>query len=131
MKLVKNRVRVYFCRNAAREADLLVTMPDELVEHVLLEAVPCSGRIDPRYIMKAFESGAPAVCVLTCPRGECKSLEGNLRATRRVLLAAQLLEEAGLDTNAAQIFVPDKAGEDLLPALVEPSSDLPIRHRIR
>jgi coenzyme F420-reducing hydrogenase delta subunit len=78
----------------------------KLTPGVVTEAVPCGGRIDPRYILKAFESGAGAVCVLTCPVGSCRLMEGNLRATCRVGLAKELLAEAGLDAGCVQFFMP-------------------------
>jgi len=68
-----------------------------------LETVPCGGRIDPRYILKAFEGGALAVLVLACPKGHCKSMEGNLRALRRVNFVKDLLAEAGLDAGSVQV----------------------------
>ncbi len=58
--------------------------------------VPCSGKIDILYIAKAFENGAEGVAVLTCPRGECRYLEGNLRAEKRLKSIGALLEETGL-----------------------------------
>jgi coenzyme F420-reducing hydrogenase delta subunit len=71
---------------------------------VALEAVPCSGRIDPRYILKAFEGGASKVCLLACPEGDCKLLEGNLRAVKRILAAQELLAEAGVDPCSIRMF---------------------------
>ena len=69
-------------------------------------AVPCGGRIDPRYLLKALESGAEAVCVFTCARGHCKRMEGNLRATRRIDAVRELIAEAGADPETVQIFLP-------------------------
>jgi coenzyme F420-reducing hydrogenase delta subunit len=45
--------------------------------------LPCSGKADILYLTKAFETGADGVAVLTCPEGECRYLEGNLRARKR------------------------------------------------
>jgi coenzyme F420-reducing hydrogenase delta subunit len=68
--------------------------------------VPCSGKIDILYLAKAFEKGAEGVVILTCPRGECRYLEGNLRAKRRIESIGALLEEIGLEegrTTAIQV----------------------------
>ncbi len=116
----KAGIRVHFCRNCGYAGKL----PTELqklavLEDIALEAVPCSGRIDPRYIMKAFEGGAKAVAVLACPTGECEMLEGNLRAFRRVHLARQMLMEAGLDPDAVRIYVPGSASEETVERAVE------------
>jgi coenzyme F420-reducing hydrogenase delta subunit len=101
-------VRVFFCRNATvggKTPPALARL--ELRDGIVLERVPCGGRIDPRYLLKAFESGARAVCVLTCPVGHCKLMEGNLRATHRVDAVRELMAEAGLDSASLQIFLPE------------------------
>jgi len=115
----ENRIRVYFCRNAVGG-----TIPAALseLEHrpdVALEAVPCAGRIDPRYLLKAFEAGARAVCILACPVGCCKSMEGNLRAVARVHGVQELLCEAGISRNSLRIFLPRESGEAALNAAAE------------
>ena len=101
-------IYVYYCRNAAK--------PGAFGQRpgVVLEAVPCSGRIDPRYLLKAFEGGAKAVCILACPKGECKSMEGNLRAVTRVQAAQELLGEAGLKPDALKIILLSDSTESAL-----------------
>ena len=113
-------IRVYYCRNTAHAAE----MPHALAKlhangDIALEAVPCSGRIDPRYLLKAFEGGTQAVCILACPYGHCKLMEGNLRTTRRAQAVRELLSEAGLDPDSVQVFVPASPAEDTLDAAVE------------
>jgi coenzyme F420-reducing hydrogenase delta subunit len=58
--------------------------------------LPCSGKIDILYLTKAFETGADGVAVVMCPEGECRYLEGNLRARKRAEAVDALLEEIGL-----------------------------------
>ncbi len=101
-------IRIYYCRNSVPNGRVPATLT-KLGQRsdVALEPVPCSGRIDPRYILKAFEGGASKVCLLACPEGECKLLEGNLRATRRMLAASELLAEAGIDPRSVRMFQPD------------------------
>ena len=100
-------IHIYYCRNASQGGEFPPALTRlEVRSDVRLEAVPCSGKIDPRYLLKAFESGASAVCVLTCPNGHCKMMQGNLRAGRRVSAVRQLIAEAGLDPNALQVFLP-------------------------
>ena len=111
----KLEIRVYFCRNAVAGRELPPELAKlELQDDVILESVPCGGRIDPRYILKAFESGAQSVCILTCPAGECKLMEGNLRAERRVLAVQELLAEAGINPQSLQIFMPKDSSEQSL-----------------
>lgn len=101
-------IHVYYCRNVLCEGELPPAFAGmEANSGVCLEAIPCSGKLDPRYILKAFESGAAAVCVLACPIAICKSMEGSARAGRRVELVKELMAEAGLDPNALGLFRPD------------------------
>lgn len=59
-------------------------------------SLPCSGKIDIPYMVKAFETGADGVVVVTCREGECQNLEGNMRAQRRSQAVDSLLKEVGL-----------------------------------
>ena len=60
-------------------------------------SLPCSGKLELIYLLKAFESGADGVVLITCKKGECRYLEGNLRAQKRTGSVRALLEEIGLD----------------------------------
>ena len=59
-------------------------------------ALPCAGRLQPEHLLKAFEAGADAVCIITCARDDCCYIEGSLRAERRAEYVRQLLDEIGL-----------------------------------
>jgi len=58
--------------------------------------LPCSGKMDILYLTKAFETGADGVAIITCKQGECRYLEGDLRARKRAEAVDALLEETGL-----------------------------------
>ena len=58
--------------------------------------LPCSGKVDILYLTKAFESGADGVAIVTCKQGECRYVEGNLRAKKRAEAIDTLLDEVGL-----------------------------------
>ncbi len=60
--------------------------------------VPCTGRIDPLLIVKAFEQGADGVLVSGCHPGDCHYVQGNLVARRRFTALRALLEFLGLDS---------------------------------
>lgn len=72
--------------------------------NVKLLKLPCTGKVDVEYILKAFEKGADGVYVVACPLGNCHHLEGNVRATRRIAYAKKLLDEIGLGGNRVEIF---------------------------
>jgi F420-non-reducing hydrogenase iron-sulfur subunit len=59
--------------------------------------VPCSGRVDPFYILKALQNGADGVLISGCHPGDCHYLTGNYVARRRFAVLNDLLEFAGLD----------------------------------
>ena len=116
----REAIRVYYCGNVSHERRIPAGLSKlQLMADVALEALPCSGRVDPRYILKAFEMGATAVCVLACPSGHCRSLQGNYRAELRVQLVRDMLEEAGLDPDSAQIFLPDGPEQAQLEAAID------------
>ena len=72
--------------------------------------LPCSGKIDILYLTKAFEKGADGVVVVTCKEGECRYLEGNLRARKRVEAVEELLEEIGLGNGRTVVIQIDDSG---------------------
>ena len=120
MKNQEQPIRLYFCRNSAFEAAIRNELARcEIDDAVELEAVPCGGKIDPRYILKAFESGVPGVCVMTCPKGECRMMEGNLRAIRRVQAARALIGEAGLDPESVQICLRTDENDDIFDKMTQ------------
>jgi F420-non-reducing hydrogenase iron-sulfur subunit len=65
---------------------------------------PCTGKIEPNYILTAFERGVDGVMVAGCLEGGCHFLEGNLRARRRVERVRQLLGEIGIEPERLEMF---------------------------
>jgi F420-non-reducing hydrogenase iron-sulfur subunit len=59
--------------------------------------VPCSGRVDPLFVLKAFQDGADGVMVLGCHPGDCHYVEGNYHTRRRYALMHRLLEYVGAE----------------------------------
>jgi coenzyme F420-reducing hydrogenase delta subunit/Pyruvate/2-oxoacid:ferredoxin oxidoreductase delta subunit len=59
--------------------------------------MPCAGKIDIDYLLKAFASGADGVLILACHPDNCKSQQGNVHAQWRVERAQAMLAEAGVD----------------------------------
>lgn len=68
--------------------------------------LPCSGKVDVPYLMKAFETGADGVAILTCSQEQCQRLEGNMRARRRADAVASLLEEIGVEPTRITVITP-------------------------
>jgi F420-non-reducing hydrogenase iron-sulfur subunit len=59
--------------------------------------VMCSGRVDPQFVLSAFEKGADGVLILACHPGDCHYKEGNLRAVQRHRMLLRLLEQMGIE----------------------------------
>jgi coenzyme F420-reducing hydrogenase delta subunit len=72
--------------------------------NIKLFRFPCTGKVDVEYILKAFEEGADGVYIVACPIGNCHHVHGNVRATRRLDYARQLLEEVGLEGERLGIY---------------------------
>jgi F420-non-reducing hydrogenase iron-sulfur subunit len=64
---------------------------------VRIVRVPCSGRIDPLYIVKALQEGADGVLVSGCHPGDCHYISGNLVARRKFALLKRFLEYVGIE----------------------------------
>ncbi len=64
--------------------------------------VPCSGRINPLFILSALQSGADGVLVSGCHPGDCHYLSGNLVARRKFALMKSLLEHIGIEPERVQ-----------------------------
>ncbi len=63
--------------------------------------VPCTGRINPFYIVKALQSGADAVLVSGCHPGECHYISGNLVARRKFATLKSFLNYVGVEGDRA------------------------------
>jgi len=64
--------------------------------------VPCSGRINPLFIVSALQSGADGVLVSGCHPGDCHYLSGNLVARRKFALVKNLLAHVGIEPERVQ-----------------------------
>ena len=57
----------------------------------------CSGRIDPAFVLKAFQLGADGVIVMGCHLGDCHYQEGNYKTIRRIPFLKRLIQGFGID----------------------------------
>ena len=65
--------------------------------------VPCSGRIDPTFVIKAFEMGADGVFIGGCHPGECHYREGNYSAMGRIPILKKLLNQFGIEEERVKL----------------------------
>jgi len=80
-------------------ADLAGTGRNQYPPNIRVIRVPCSGRINPIYIIKALLEGADGVMVSGCHPGDCHYLVGNYYARRRFTVLKKLLTTAGIEPN--------------------------------
>ena len=70
--------------------------------NVRIIRVPCSGRIDPLYIMRALQNGADGVLVSGCHPGDCHYISGNLVARRKFAIMKKMITYIGLEPERVQ-----------------------------
>jgi F420-non-reducing hydrogenase small subunit len=59
--------------------------------------VMCTSRVEPSLVVQALREGADGVLVGGCHPGDCKFVDGNLRAAARMTLLARALAQAGIE----------------------------------
>ena len=100
-------------------ADLAGTTRTKHRADVRIIRVPCSGRVDPAFVLKAFERGADAVIVGGCHPGDCHYVTGNLKARRRFFVLRSLLDFVGIEPERFQVTWCSAAEGDKWAAVVD------------
>jgi len=106
------RIHLFCCSTSLQAADLLDAedaFPDTELKVV---SVPCSGKVNVPYLVKAFESGADGVMVVTCKKDECQYIQGSFRAQNRVQAVDELIAEIGLGKGRIALVSLDDRGVD-------------------
>jgi coenzyme F420-reducing hydrogenase delta subunit len=114
----KIKIKLFCCSTSFEPAELTQDNNGHGDEMKVIP-LPCSGKIDILYLTKAFETGADGVAVITCKKGDCQFLEGNLRAEKRVEAVDMLLEEIGLGKGRMVIMQMGDGGIEQLRQEVE------------
>lgn len=70
---------------------------------IRLLRVPCSGRVNPQFVLEALQRGCDGVIVCGCHPGDCHYSTGNYYAKRRMMVYKRLLEYIGLEPDRFQI----------------------------
>jgi coenzyme F420-reducing hydrogenase delta subunit len=78
-------------------ADLAGTSRLHMASNVRIIRLPCTGRIDPLFIVKAFERGADGVIVSGCHPADCHYTSGNYHARRRFAVFHDIMSFFGVD----------------------------------
>lgn len=83
-------------------ADLAGVSRLQYPPNVRIIRVPCSGRVDVGFILRALQSGIDGVLVSGCHPGDCHYQSGNYIARRRLTVLRSILEYVGVEPNRVQ-----------------------------
>ncbi|MBQ9139621.1 MAG: hydrogenase iron-sulfur subunit [Ruminococcus sp.] len=98
-------VIVAFCCNwcSYAGADLSGTNRLNYPTNVKIIRVPCSCRVNPMFILRAFQKGADGVIICGCHPGDCHYTSGNYLTRRRITLLYSMLDFLGIERNRTRL----------------------------
>jgi len=73
-------------------ADLAGVSRIQYPPNIRVVRVPCSGRVDPLFVMKSLSAGFDGVLISGCHPGDCHYISGNYVARRRFAVLNSILE---------------------------------------
>ena len=96
---------VAFCCNWCSYAGADLAGSSRLVypADVKIIRVPCSCRVNPMFILRAFEKGADGVILCGCHPGDCHYSTGNYYARRRMALLFSMLDYIGVEHGRTRV----------------------------
>lgn len=65
--------------------------------------VPCSCRVNPTFILKAFGNGADGVILAGCHPGDCHYSTGNYYTRRRMTMLFSMLDYLGIEKEITRV----------------------------
>ena len=94
-----------FCCNwcSYAGADLAGTNRLNYPADVKIIRVPCSCRVNPMFILRAFQRGADGVILCGCHPGDCHYTSGNYYARRRMTLLFSMLDYLGIEQERTRV----------------------------
>lgn len=97
------RIAAFFCNWCTYGgADLAGVSRLQYPPNIRAVRIPCTGRMNPNFILQAFRLGADGVWVSGCHPGDCHYIAGNMFARRRFTVMKNLLEYIGLEPERLQ-----------------------------
>lgn len=84
-------------------ADLAGTNRLNYPADVKIIRVPCSCRVNPMFILRAFQRGADGVILCGCHPGDCHYTTGNYYARRRMTLLFSMLDYLGIEKERTRV----------------------------
>ena len=65
--------------------------------------VPCSCRVNPMFILRAFQKGADGVIICGCHPGDCHYTSGNYYTRRRMAALFSMLDFLGIERERTRV----------------------------
>ena len=96
---------VAFCCNwcSYAGADLAGSSRLSYPAEVKIIRIPCSCRLNPTFILKAFQRGADGVILCGCHPGDCHYTSGNYFARRRMTTLFSMLNYLGIEKGRTRV----------------------------
>ena len=96
---------VAFCCNwcSYAGADLAGTNRLQYPAEVKIVRVPCSCRVTPIFILRAYQRGADGVILCGCHPGDCHYTKGNYFTRRRMTLLFSMLDYLGIEKERTRV----------------------------
>ena len=113
---------IVFCCNwcSYAGADLAGVSRLQMPPHFRVIRVMCSARVDPEFVLRAFQKGADGVLVAGCHPADCHYIGGNYRTRRRIALLRILLQQFGFDPDRLRLeWISAGEGEKFQKTMVE------------
>lgn len=106
-------------------ADLAGVSRLQYPPNIRVVRIPCSGRVDPLFIMKALQTGYDGVLVSGCHPGDCHYLSGNYFARRKFAMMKPMIEFIGIEPDRLQFsWVSAGEGERFADVVTKVTNDI-------
>jgi len=91
--------------------------------HFRIIRVMCSGRVQPSFVLRAFEQGADGVLVSGCHLGDCHYISGNERAIEQFEITHNLVRLVGLEPGRLRLEWISAAEGNRFAAIIDEFAD--------
>ncbi len=121
MKPFKPEIVAYCCHYCAyTAADMAGSMRLCYPPDIKIIRVPCTGKVDPLYVLRALQSGADGVLIAGCLEGDCHFKNGNIKALKRIGYLKTLLQEIGIEeARVAMVMMSAGMGKQFVQIVTE------------
>jgi coenzyme F420-reducing hydrogenase delta subunit len=118
---LEKKILVFCCNWCSYAgADLAGVSRLQMPPHFRVIRVMCSARVDPEFVLRAFQKGADGVLVAGCHPADCHYIGGNYRTRRRIALLRMLLQQFGFDPGRLKLeWISAGEGEKFQKTMIE------------